>query len=155
MKPIICLFITLAIFASAIRAQTPTMHVKLKDGTSHDFALTDVRKITFGPSGQITATREIAGLVKTFALFQNYPNPFNPTTTIRYEIPRGGEVRTNIYTVTGQFVRELSQVHQQAGVYAVTWDGRNSDGQTVASGIYFYRVAFERSVLTQKMIFLK
>ena len=155
MKKILLLSVTLAIYGTSLLAQTPTMHVKLKNGSTADFALSDIQKITFQISGQFTGADKQAGLIRAFALFQNYPNPFNPTTTIKYEVPRAGRVQTSIFSVTGQFVRDITLDASRPGVFQVTWDGRNNNGELVASGIYFYRVKFEQSVLTQKMMLLK
>ncbi len=65
-----------------------------------------------------------------------YPNPFNPTTTIRYDLAQPGEVRLQVYAVSGQLVRELVTAHQEAGTYRVEWDGRDSAGTLVGNGVY-------------------
>lgn len=75
-----------------------------------------------------------------FSLSQNYPNPFNPTTTISYRLPVNAEVTIHIVNVLGQEVRLLESGSKNAGSYEVTWDGRNSIGLPVASGIYFYHL---------------
>jgi len=76
----------------------------------------------------------------TFALAQNYPNPFNPSTTIKYELPQQVEVKLEIYDLMGRRVRTLVNQRQQAGQYAITWDGRNEQGQAVASGTFIYQL---------------
>jgi len=79
-------------------------------------------------------------LPKTFALYQNYPNPFNPTTTIRYDLPNESQVRIVIYDALGQQVDELVAGIQQAGFQSIVWKGENARRNTVASGMYFYRI---------------
>lgn len=77
------------------------------------------------------------------ALGDNYPNPFNPETTIRIAIPNLGDpVRTTItvYNMTGQEIVRLVDEEMQAGAYEVTWDGRDAQGSSVASGVYMYRM---------------
>ncbi len=78
-------------------------------------------------------------------LEQNYPNPFNPETTIRYMLPASADgmpyVKLQIYNIRGQRVRTLVQEFQRAGEHSVVWDGRDDAGQTVASGIYLYRLS--------------
>ena len=77
------------------------------------------------------------------ALFTNYPNPFNPETWIPYELATPAEVTVDIHSATGQLVRTLRLGHQPTGTYrtqtrAAYWDGRNTEGEPVASGVYFY-----------------
>lgn len=90
-----------------------------------------------------------------FALDQNYPNPFNPETTIRYSLPKKGNVEIHIFNAIGQKVRTLVQSTQKAGVHQVLWDGRDDQGLRVASGIYLYRLRAVDKLATRKMVILK
>ncbi|MBI5866955.1 MAG: T9SS type A sorting domain-containing protein [candidate division Zixibacteria bacterium] len=102
-----------------------------------------------------TGTSGSAGLPISFALNQNYPNPFNSSTVFRYSTPSSGSVRLEIFDILGRKVRTLVEKSQPAGVYQVTWDGTNSHGETVASGIYFYRLSASGRSESKKMILLK
>jgi hypothetical protein len=75
-----------------------------------------------------------------FSLFQNTPNPFNPSTVIRYSLPVASYVTLRVYTVLGQEVIMLVNKEEKAGHGTVAWDGRNSFGNPVGSGMYFYRI---------------
>ena len=94
-------------------------------------------------------------------LLPNYPNPFNPETWIPYDLAEAGEVYIHIYNTKGRSVRQLSLGFQTAGTYrtrsrAAYWDGRNSAGELVASGIYFYTLqAGQTSGATRRMVILK
>ena len=82
---------------------------------------------------------------KRNALLPNYPNPFNPETWIPYHLANTSDVMLTIYDIKGARVRQLDLGHQQAGSYtarkrAAHWDGRNRNGELVASGIYFYQL---------------
>ncbi len=93
-------------------------------------------------------------------LFANYPNPFNPETWIPYQLAAGSDVEIFIYDARGMLVRHLSLGHQRAGYYteksrAAYWDGRNTVGERVASGIYFYRLQADNASLLRKMLILK
>ena len=90
-----------------------------------------------------------------FALEQNYPNPFNPVTNIRFTLPNAGNVRLCVYNMLGEEVKTLVDVHKTAGVYSVDWDGTNSAGRKIASGVYFYKLQMGSSVQTKKMLFMK
>ena len=75
-----------------------------------------------------------------FALRDNYPNPFNPTTTIEYALPTTEFVKVDIVNVLGQVVRTLVSEERVAGFHKVIWDGRNTVGSQVSSGVYIYRI---------------
>ncbi len=75
-----------------------------------------------------------------FLLNENYPNPFNPTTTISYGVPEDASVLVEVYNLLGQMVVTLAEGVHQAGNYTVAWDGRDSEGNQLGSGIYFYRM---------------
>jgi len=92
---------------------------------------------------------------KTFTLFQNQPNPFNPITQISYYLPKASRAKLTIYNVLGQSVRVLYDGYQEAGMQTITWDGRNSDGVELSSGIYFYRLQAGDFNQTKKMSLMK
>jgi flagellar hook assembly protein FlgD len=73
-------------------------------------------------------------------LKQNYPNPFNPTTTIPFDIKERTHVTLTIYNLRGQVVRTLVDEDLDARTYGYQWNGRNDAGQSVSSGVYFYKL---------------
>jgi hypothetical protein len=85
----------------------------------------------------------------------NSPNPFNPTTRIAFELPGAGDVTLEVYSADGKRVKQLATGHYPAGAHGVVWNGTDDAGQTVASGIYFYRLRAGTQVLTQKMVLIK
>jgi len=91
-----------------------------------------------------------------YSLSQNYPNPFNPTTTIRYTVRDRAQVTLRVYNVAGQLIRTLVNESRSPGeVHTATWDGRNDAGETVSSGVYFYKLVAGDYVQTKKMVLLK
>jgi len=90
-----------------------------------------------------------------YALHPNYPNPFNPTTNISFALPIDSKVSLKIYNVAGQLVRTLVNETMVAGTHTVTWDGINSNGEKVASGIYFYKLNAGDYSKTMKMVMTK
>lgn len=90
-----------------------------------------------------------------FRLAPNFPNPFNTTTRIAYTLPRTLTVKVVVYNLAGQQVRTLVNGTQIAGVHAAFWDGRDAQGQSVSSGMYFYRIKAGDYVECRKMVFLK
>jgi len=91
----------------------------------------------------------------SFDLNQNYPNPFNPTTTITYEVARSVHVKLSVYNVLGQELVRLIDGNKQPGRYEVSWNGRNSAGNLLSSGIYFFRIEADDFIKTKKMTLIK
>ena len=94
------------------------------------------------------------------ALLANYPNPFNPETWIPYQLAKGTDVTVTIYDLQGAVVRRLMLGHQAAGIYhhrsrAAHWDGKNTVGEPVASGIYFYTLTAGDFTATRKLLIIK
>ena len=90
-----------------------------------------------------------------YVLHQNYPNPFNPTTTIAYDLSQSGHTRVSVLNLLGQEVAILTDGYLDAGQYHIIWNGRDSAGSPVNSGVYFYRVKSGNFADTKKMILLK
>ena len=90
-----------------------------------------------------------------FAVARNYPNPFNPATTIEYQLAAEGPIRLAVFDVRGRQVRLLACGSMPAGRHTAIWDGRDEAGETVASGIYFYRLEGGGASHLGKMVLLK
>ncbi|MDE0316741.1 MAG: sulfatase-like hydrolase/transferase [Candidatus Poribacteria bacterium] len=93
-------------------------------------------------------------------LLPNYPNPFNPETWIPYDLAKESDVRITIYNLKGESLKQLNIGLQAAGTYrtrsrAAYWDGCNSVGEPVASGIYFYTLCAGQTKATRKMVIEK
>jgi len=88
-------------------------------------------------------------------LSQNYPNPFNPTTRIAFGLSAPAHVSLRIYDAAGRLVRALVNEERRAGRYEESWDGRDSNGSSVASGIYFYRLTAGSFEETRKLALMR
>ncbi len=89
-------------------------------------------------------------------LFQNVPNPFTGSTSISYMLPAaGGNVKLEVFDVTGRLVARLVGETQAGGMHSVTWSGHDQTGRDVPTGVYFYRLVTCDRELTQKMTLLK
>ena len=98
---------------------------------------------------QLGAARPVP---RHYALFANFPNPVNPVTSIEYALPEAAQVELVVYDLLGQKVRTLVVAQQQsAGYYRLRWDGRDSMGRAMASGVYLYRLVTPEFVQTRKM----
>lgn len=101
---------------------------------------TNVRQINFNGNEAITS----------YSLSQNYPNPFNPTTTIKYQIPKAGNVTLKVYDILGSEVATLVNEQKTEGRYEV-----NFNASSLASGVYIYRLQASDYTNVKKMILMK
>ena len=90
-----------------------------------------------------------------FSLEQNRPNPFNPITEISFSLPRAATIRLEIYNILGQKVIELGNGFYEAGKHSKIWNGTDSNGKTVSTGVYFYQLSVGELSETKKMLLLK
>ena len=91
-----------------------------------------------------------------FALYNAYPNPFNPTTTIEYEVPFSMDVVLNVYDISGKLVKTLVNDMKNTGKHSIVWDGTTQYGNSVANGMYIYKlISSENISISNKMILLK
>ena len=123
-----------------------------------DFQVSDAVLVDL--SGQVDAVGqvEIADLTRPpedYGLAQNSPNPFNPETTISFQLPDPGRVTLVVYNMLGQEVRRLVDEEMGAGTHTARWDGRDSLGRRVASGIYLYRMEAGAFSTVRRMALVK
>ena len=88
-------------------------------------------------------------------LKQNYPNPFKGSTTISWVMAKDEPVKIEIYNLRGQKVTTLYDGWGKKGRQAVSWDAKDAKGQSVASGVYFYRLSTPKESKVQKMMVIK
>jgi len=101
----------------------------------------------------IEDTSNITGnnsFVKDFALYQNYPNPFNPVTKIKFDLPKNGFIRIQVFDVAGRLIHTLINDFKFRGSYEINFDGSN-----LTSGVYFYKMETVDYTNVKKMLLLK
>jgi len=140
--------IPVKIYGNATPGDTAYVIISTNDPSLPVTSVEVIRTMVTGIEGQ-------TALPTTFAISQNYPNPFNPTTSIKYQLPQTSDVRLLIYNVLGQKVRTLVNSQIEAGYHSVIWDGRNDEGNAVASGVYIYRFEADKFTRTMKLMLLK
>ena len=128
-----------------------TMHARALRGETVDWSQWDegLAKSPF-PGGQTEAN-----LPQEVALYPAYPNPFNPRTTLRYDLPKAADVTIRICDLTGDLVTTLQAGTQPAGYHQVVWDGTDSHGHAVASGVYFCLLTAGQKTQSKKMLLVK
>ncbi|MDZ7319795.1 MAG: T9SS type A sorting domain-containing protein [candidate division KSB1 bacterium] len=116
---------------------------------------------TYGPiavTAGVTGVAEkpgVAGSRMDYMLGQAYPNPFNGRTNIQFTMARSGWVRLEVYNLQGQRIRTLMSEVKSAGNHVATWDGRDDLGQSVGSGLYFYKMSAPQFQTSKRIIYLK
>ena len=118
-----------------------------KDGELEDYEFT-VRPTDDG-------NEEPDDSVSAFKLYANFPNPFIAKTKISYALPRETNMTLEIYNVQGEVVRILVDGVEEAGLREVSWDGENSSGNEVVSGLYFCKMKTANYEETIRMLFLR
>ncbi|RLD15258.1 hypothetical protein DRI50_04310 [candidate division KSB1 bacterium] len=129
---------------------------------SHDI---DGSLQTFGP---VSATVELnnqdlqpvnGNVPQKFALQQNYPNPFNGVTEIQFAIPQSDQgalpVQLSVYDLSGKKVIDLIHTNLSAGQYKYKWNGKDTFGNYLPSGVYFYKLSTPKNTMVRKMLFVK
>ena len=114
-------------------------------------------KLIYGESVDVQNFIELtfASIPNRFLLRSNYPNPFNPITNIPFDLKDAEKVNLSVYDVNGRLVKELTNQLWKAGYHELQWNGKNSSGQTVGTGIYFIKMETNNFIQHNKMVFLK
>ena len=99
--------------------------------------------------------KDLATLPAKVVLLTNTPNPFNPATEIKFELPASQTVRLEVVDINGKVVRTLVNGDLDAGVHSVRWDGKDTSGSDMPSGIYFYRLSTDGGSVSRKMMLVR
>ena len=88
-------------------------------------------------------------------LSQNVPNPFNSKTVIIYNLPSPVKISLKVFDLMGREITKLIDQEQSAGEHYIIWNGKNSSGNDVASGIYLYYMTLVNRLLSRKMLLIR
>lgn len=127
-----------------------TLVIKLKNGSKDSIPLPNELKSSFD---WITGVEESDDL--SFSLIGAYPNPSSEYIYFEFNLPKAGEVKIKIYDSKGIRVREITQNGCSAGDNCIEWDGKDSDGEELTTGTYFFEVVYENIILTDKIIIVR
>lgn len=123
-----------------------------------ELALGNLGSVLFKEREQLATTAGLEmseGQPRNFELEKNYPNPFNSGTIIPFSLSSATEVHLQVFDVLGRPVANLVVGRLQAGRHRVHWEGRDTGGQLVPSGIYFYRLHSEHRAASRKMTLVR
>ena len=91
----------------------------------------------------------------SYSLSQNYPNPFNPQTTINFSIAEPGKISLKIYDISGKEINNLINEFYGSGNYSIQWNGIDSYGNQLSSGIYIYQLNTKNGILSNRMVLMR
>ena len=118
---------------------------------SSEFALAQLEMLSESiPDAKPTAPEKVEELV-----LEGYPNPFNPTATVRFSLPKAGDVTLIVYDMLGREVVKLIDGFHNAGRYELIWDGRDSKGLEVSTGIYITKLSTPLETKVIRMLMVK
>ncbi len=151
--------------ASQLLSQLQSLNITDEDflmrlGTA-EFMLNGASSNKLFKGGVANSENNEINLPMEYSLLGNYPNPFNPTTTISYALPFQSSVELVIFDIMGREIKTFNVPSQSSGYQNIIWDGTNENGNSVASGIYLYRLNLkslennEVFVKTAKLMMLK
>jgi len=132
-------------------AETSYLDTEIEPGRTYWYRIGAVDR-----DGEFLSTvRSVTSPHRNVELHQNYPNPFNPSTRISYYLPKPLPVTLTVYDVRGTRVRTLVDRPVGVGHHSLVWDGTDSGGNRVGSGVYFYRLRAGNKVITKKLVVVK
>lgn len=137
----------------------PTLYDLNADGTL-ECVITRYNYPSFNEYDLLVYNTGVTGVIANpipmnFKVEQNFPNPFNPSTTIRYSISQDAKVKIIIFNTNGEQITTLVNEQLSAGEHEIIWNGTNSSGTRVPTGVYFYQLFTNQKSETKKMLLLQ
>jgi len=130
--------------------------------TTADSSFTLILTTPSGYSVELPATNTALNIIEddvikpnAFSLKQNYPNPFNPSTSISFELFEPSDISINVHDLRGKLVKNLLSGNLNNGAYNIQWNGKNTNGMSVAGGVYFYSITSGENTVIKKMSLIK
>jgi hypothetical protein len=152
-KKTVLILIFSCCYFSLVHSQS--MKIKKNDGTVITYSINEIKKITFSTITISEDQHNKEYPAESLSSPENYPNPFNSSTTISYNIPQTGDVEISIYDLKGQRIKTYQIGKTPPGNYYLEWDGKNEKGQKVISGTYIYKIIYNETIRSNKMLLIK
>jgi hypothetical protein len=141
-------------FTVSVPLSDSTYSWRVKGGNAYGWGpFSETWHFTLAPLSSVSDNRN---LPSTIHMDQNYPNPFNMETIIAFSLPSGARGNLSIYDIAGRLVRQYAVIgSEESNPLRIFWDGKDSCGHGVKSGVYLYRLNVGGKVLTNRMVLLK
>ncbi len=128
---------------------------EIVEGTIYIKTAAQVYEVILSYNDELNSDVEDNEINSAAVNLSNYPNPFNPITSINFSIEENTNVEISVYNAKGQKVKTLVSEKFAAGKHSVTWNGGDDNGNSVSSGIYFYKMVTAKYSAMKKMILMK
>lgn len=124
------------------------------DGSGLETIATEIR-YGYGLALQFNPFTAVSGTPLPMVQLKNHPNPFNPSTLITFDLARNQAVQLQVFSLDGVLLRTLLDGPRAAGQHAVSWDGRDTQGCALPSGVYLCRLTTEQTRQTRRMTMIR
>ena len=128
----------------------PRINCFTEDADGYLYAGTDGYGVYVSSEPILPVTPATNPLPTEFTLYQNYPNPFNSTTNFAFDLPMTGPITLQVFDITGRLTATPISGNLTAGHHSLNWNAN-----TLASGIYFYRLKTDHNIQTRKLTLIK
>ena len=125
------------------------------DGSSGDYVVFDALRITPVASVGLKAEDQETNTDQMIKINSAYPNPFNSSVTIGYQTENSSTVSIRLFDIFGRAVFTKNNIMRQAGRHSFSWDGKNSFGLDLPSGVYYFSISSKRAFEVKKVVLLK
>jgi Bacterial capsule synthesis protein PGA_cap/PKD domain/FlgD Ig-like domain len=130
-------------------------YLQIRTSDTTESIMIEYQETNYG-NNYVPALNDIPVKPTIAELKRNYPNPFNPTTTISFNLHIPAEVELGVYNIKGQKVKTLLKSSFDAGIWNTEWNGKDDNGKTAASGVYFYQlIVNNKQIDARKCLLLK
>lgn len=129
-----------------------TMIINKIDSSVYEIETALITNITFGG---LVSIDDSYGLIAPISFISNFPNPFNPYTTISFELNKSGITKIEILNIKGELVKTIIETTLSAGSHKIEWNGRDNEGNSTASGVYYCKISINGEQNFNKMLLLK
>ena len=119
-----------------------------------EFSAVDFDTVSIVVQG-VTASTDQNIISNKIKLIGNYPNPFNPSTKIIFNVYEKSDIIVSVYNLSGQVVWRQALSNAKTGLHSIIWNGKTSEGKSLVSGIYIYRIESKNNSILGKMSLLK
>jgi len=99
-------------------------------------------------------TEDIARAENKFYMYMPRPNPFLRNTNIRFIVPYPGDLKLDVYDISGRVVRSFSQHVDTPGEFNFLWQAKDNKGTKISSGVYFIKAEFDNTPIIHKIIMI-
>ena len=124
-------------------------------GSSGDYVVFDAIRVIPSTMTGLNIKDHEADIDQAIRISNAHPNPFNSSITIGYQTENSSTVSIRLFDIFGRVVFSKNDIKIQAGKHSFSWDGKNSFGIDLPSGVYYFSISSKRAFKVKKVVLLK